>query len=159
VFFTISAVFYLICSCLNPGFVKPVYSMQVSIRCLNSSQEMLEIANEKNIDLENFCFYCQVIKSNRTFHCMYCKSCVDKFDHHCAYINNCLGYRNHKYFILFLFSILIYFISSTIVCVAGITLHGVSTLHWYGVYIWIVRVYTISINLLQFIPLGYQIKE
>lgn len=121
---------------------------------------MLQIANDKNIDLENFCLYCQVIKSNKTFHCMFCKACVEKFDHHCAYINNCLGYRNHKYFLLFLFTIFLYFLSSTIVCIAGILLHGdYPTTYYYGIYIWIVRIYTISINFLQFIPLGYQLIE
>ncbi len=144
-FFFLSAIFYLACSCIQPGFVKPLYPLQ----------EMLDIANEKNIDLENFCFYCKVIKSNRTFHCMYCKSCVEKFDHHCAYINNCLGYRNHKFFILFLISITIYFLTSTTVCIAGIIMHGASSKNWTAIYFWIVRVYTISINLLQFVPLGY----
>ena len=74
--------------------------------------EMLKIGNDRNIDLENFCFYCKVIKSMRTFHCQVCGKCVEKFDHHCIYINNCLGYRNHKYFFLFLLSMLFYIVIS-----------------------------------------------
>jgi hypothetical protein len=70
--------------------------------------DLLKIGNDRNIDLENFCFYCKVIKSIKTFHCMICGQCVEKFDHHCIYINNCLGYRNHKYFILFLFFLFCY---------------------------------------------------
>jgi hypothetical protein len=33
---------------------------------------------------------------------------VENFDHHCPFIDNCLGYRNHKYFIMFLFSFTMY---------------------------------------------------
>lgn len=71
---------------------------------------MLKIGNDKNIDLENFCFYCKVIKSIKTFHCQICGQCVEKFDHHCVYINNCLGYRNHKYFILLIIFLILYVI-------------------------------------------------
>ncbi len=90
------------CSLMQPGYV---------VSTLNWL-EVLQIGNEKNIDLENFCFYCKVIKSMRTFHCQVCGKCVEKFDHHCVYINNCLGYRNHKYFFLFLLSMLLYIVIS-----------------------------------------------
>jgi hypothetical protein len=76
--------------------------------------DMLKIGNDKNIDLENFCFYCKVIKSVKTFHCMICGKCVEKFDHHCVYINNCLGHRNHKYFILLIFFLILYVLIASI---------------------------------------------
>ncbi|CDW81985.1 dhhc zinc finger domain containing protein [Stylonychia lemnae] len=148
-FFIFSIVFYITSNCMDPGFARQKYPII----------DILQIANDKNIDLENFCFYCKIIKSNRTFHCMFCNSCVDKFDHHCAYINNCLGYRNHKYFLLFLLSIFLYFITSMTVCIAGIVMYGSFEFSNLGVYMWIIRIYTITINLLQFIPLGYQLYE
>jgi DHHC palmitoyltransferase len=122
--------------------------------------ELLQIGNDRNIDLENFCFYCKVIKSTRTFHCMICNRCVEKFDHHCVYINNCLGYRNHKYFLLFLVSISIYIIASVSTCFASFFTHGGDRGTLLFDYLdWIFRVYTILINLLQSIPLIYQLKE
>jgi palmitoyltransferase len=97
-----SLIFFFICSFMQPGYVMATLNWI----------EVLKIGNDKNIDLENFCFYCKVIKSMRAFHCQVCGKCVEKFDHHCVYINNCLGYRNHKYFILFLFSMITYIIVS-----------------------------------------------
>ena len=91
------------------SYVKPGYVMQEL-----DMIELLKIGNDKNIDLENFCFYCKVIKSVKTFHCMICGQCVEKFDHHCVYINNCLGYRNHKYFILLILFLILYVVVATI---------------------------------------------
>ena len=42
-----------------------------------------------------------------------------------------------------------------VVCLAGIIMYGTEELHDYGILMWAVRIYTIAINLLQFIPLGY----
>lgn len=54
-----SLVFFFMCSFMQPGYVRSTLDWL----------EVLQIGNEKNIDLENFCFYCKVIKSMRTFHC------------------------------------------------------------------------------------------
>ena len=56
----------------------------------------------------NLCTYDEIIKTETSFHCMFCGRCVEYFDHHCPFINNCLGYRNHKYFLVFVFSYLVF---------------------------------------------------
>ena len=61
------------------------------------------MALEIGLHLDNFCSYCEVIKSESSFHCTICNRCVELFDHHCPFINNCLGHRNHKYFLSFIF--------------------------------------------------------
>ena len=43
-----------------------------------------------------------MIKTQTSFHCTICNKCVELYDHHCPFINNCLGYRNHKFFLIWI---------------------------------------------------------
>ena len=60
------------------------------------------------------CKYCKIIKPLRTHHCAICNNCIFKMDHHCPWINNCVGQNNHRYFLLFLFHVLIFSIHITL---------------------------------------------
>ncbi|EGD78308.1 hypothetical protein PTSG_09375 [Salpingoeca rosetta] len=51
---------------------------------------------------ESFCKKCDSVKPVRTHHCSVCKRCVLKMDHHCPWVHNCIGFRNHRYFFLFM---------------------------------------------------------
>ena len=62
----------------------------------------------ENYHLDYVCVPCETLRPENAEHCNFCNRCVQKFDHHCVFVNNCLGYRNHKWFLLFLASYTVY---------------------------------------------------
>lgn len=98
VLFLVSAPLFIATVMLKPGYIKPLYDFT----------KLIEVAFDIGLHLDNFCSYCEVIKSETSFHCTICNRCVELFDHHCPFINNCLGYRNHKYFLMFIVTFSIY---------------------------------------------------
>jgi len=48
------------------------------------------------------CKKCHRLKPPRCHHCSICNRCVLKMDHHCPWINNCVGWRNYRFFCLFM---------------------------------------------------------
>lgn len=73
---------HLLCLCVNPGQVEQ---------------------NKLRVNSSEYCEKCYKSRPIRAHHCKSCEKCVIKMDHHCIFIANCVGYRNQKYFFLFLF--------------------------------------------------------
>jgi palmitoyltransferase len=71
----------------DPGYIPAVSSLEAS-------------ASNQNIRL---CKKCDAWKPARAHHCRTCGKCVFRLDHFCVFLNNAVGYKNQKYFILFLF--------------------------------------------------------
>ncbi|EPZ33521.1 Zinc finger, DHHC-type, palmitoyltransferase domain-containing protein, partial [Rozella allomycis CSF55] len=69
---------------------------------------------------ERYCRKCDAPKPDRCHHCSVCKKCVLKMDHHCPWVNNCVGFKNYKFFILFLWYLSLYCLSILIVLAPAI---------------------------------------
>jgi len=52
------------------------------------------------------CPECEVRRTKRSNHCVICCKCVDVYDHHCPWVNNCIGKKNHRVFMVFIFSVM-----------------------------------------------------
>lgn len=74
-------------------------------------KKLLKYRNKTITQLEQSwhkkCQDCDYIKPIRTHHCSVCNRCVFIMDHHCPWVNNCLGLENHRYFLLFIFYLML----------------------------------------------------
>lgn len=67
----------------------------------------------------SICKKCIAPKPPRTHHCSVCNRCILKMDHHCPWLNNCVGFRNHRYFFLYM----VYMVAGVVfVMLAGVEL-------------------------------------
>ena len=57
--------------------------------------------------ISTICKKCIHPKPPRTHHCSVCDRCILKMDHHCPWINGCIGHFNHRYFFMFMVSMVV----------------------------------------------------
>ncbi len=96
----------LLTSFTDPGII-PRY---------HASSMLSEVYSElKNTEV-NFCNICHVFRPSRAKHCRHCDVCIDVFDHHCPWTGTCIGIRNYKYFLAFVFTVLL----NTMYCLVSV---------------------------------------
>ena len=100
VFFALAIIFYCL-TLIDPGYV-PLKKDFLGL---------MERLVDEELHLDYICINCENLRPENTMHCNYCNKCVQGFDHHCTFVNNCLGYKNHKYFLLFLFFFTLYIVA------------------------------------------------
>ena len=100
VFFALAIIFYCL-TLIDPGYV-PLKKDFLGL---------MERLVDEELHLDYVCINCENLRPENTMHCNYCNKCVQGFDHHCTFVNNCLGYKNHKYFLLFLLFFTLYIVA------------------------------------------------
>jgi len=163
--FTVSFMLYLIVFCTDAGYTKNISMDKFFV--------YLDIAIKEERNLDYFCFFCRTIWSSSGVHCMTCGKCVEGFDHHCTFVNNCVGHKNHSWFLVFLFSALIYVLLSISVSgwyiyrnfmfctnekpyvMAGDPFCGLKALHW--VYDALMGLFML-LALVELLPVVWQIN-
>lgn len=102
------------CTFVNPG----------EITKANHQRAMEMIPFDRIIFMPNTeCSTCKFEKPARSKHCSTCNFCCMVADHHCIITNSCIGYRNYRWFLLFLFANII------MLGYGGWLLHGVVSRH------------------------------
>eukprot|EP01117_Protostelium_nocturnum_P014312 TRINITY_DN5442_c0_g1_i1.p1 TRINITY_DN5442_c0_g1~~TRINITY_DN5442_c0_g1_i1.p1 ORF type:complete len:303 (+),score=49.17 TRINITY_DN5442_c0_g1_i1:242-1150(+) len=72
-----------------------------------SKEEIFIFRRQSDLLQIKYCKFCKSFKPLRSHHCKDCKKCILRMDHHCPWINNCVGYQNHRYFMQFLFYLML----------------------------------------------------
>lgn len=93
----------------DPGFIprrKPGQSAVEELQArLDDPKQTSPLIGETGIT--KICVTCWEMKdvNRRMKHCSVCDKCVESFDHHCGWINNCVASKNHREFVIMVFSV------------------------------------------------------
>ncbi|XP_068596531.1 LOW QUALITY PROTEIN: putative palmitoyltransferase ZDHHC13 [Brachionichthys hirsutus] len=95
--------YYYLRTCrTDPGVVRATEEEKKKV-----GKNVLVLAEAGCLDPRIFCTSCMSKKPMRSSHCFCCDACVARQDHHSIWTNCCIGARNHRYFVLFLFFLML----------------------------------------------------
>ncbi|CAD8049847.1 unnamed protein product [Paramecium primaurelia] len=98
---------YLCGTFTEPGVIRrPQPDDEESFNSIKSNKS---VRNEKVGEYfqERYCARCKIMRPPKSSHCYNCNNCVKMYDHHCTFMSNCIGQRNYRYFIGWIYTLLI----------------------------------------------------
>eukprot|EP00270_Netrium_digitus_P005477 TRINITY_DN17273_c0_g1_i1.p1 TRINITY_DN17273_c0_g1~~TRINITY_DN17273_c0_g1_i1.p1 ORF type:complete len:347 (+),score=55.23 TRINITY_DN17273_c0_g1_i1:84-1124(+) len=95
---------YFFCIQTDPGRPPPLSEWAADLFLLHTEDPWRDpqLATFPRL-LVRWCRQCRRPKPPLAHHCHVCNRCVLRMDHHCPWVNNCVGYRNYRFFFVFLF--------------------------------------------------------
>ena len=114
----VNLVFYFASSHVDPGIVSKS-NVVTLVKCFPYDGLMYHAKED--------CSTCKIPKPARSKHCSICDHCVARFDHHCSWVNNCIGGYNYKYFLLFIYTLVIITFTGSLLIIM-LFIHIVETL-------------------------------
>ncbi|KAL0926717.1 hypothetical protein M5K25_002961 [Dendrobium thyrsiflorum] len=107
---TVVIVSLILASTRDPGII-PRYESSPSEDIASGSRVRSRRITIDDIEIKiKYCRICKIFRPPRSCHCPVCDNCVEKFDHHCPWLSQCVGLRNYRYYMMFIFSALVFFI-------------------------------------------------
>lgn len=64
---------------------------------------------EKYAYIQKYCNTCNIFRPIGTSHCNDCNQCILEKDHHCIWLDTCIGRNNHRFFIYFIYTLMVIF--------------------------------------------------
>jgi len=93
-------------SLLLSSYIRAIFTDPGSVP-LNPEKYNVDMYDKDSQGHPRWCNNCKSPKPDRCHHCSTCGTCVLKMDHHCPWVNNCVGFRNYKFFCLFLIYVVV----------------------------------------------------
>jgi len=104
----------LIWSHLKASLTNPGHVLRSDPNDDSAFENLLKSNKEFNLRV---CKKCKAYRPPKSYHCRICQKCIYKMHHHCPWINNCVGQVNQKFFIQFLFYLLLICVYTIVVII------------------------------------------
>ena len=116
--FNISTILYLLWLCIYMFFIFKFY-MEDATKFNNKRNYLINLLEEEEKPIEDFCLNCQIEKKSGTVHCFICNKCIEGFDHHCYWLNKCIGEKNKNIFFYFLLAMQTHSLITFLISIIG----------------------------------------
>ena len=116
--FDIKTIFYIIWLLIYSFFIYTFYSKDTT-RFNNRKNYLINLLENEEKPIEDFCLNCQIERKFGTVHCLICNKCIEGFDHHCYWLNKCVGIKNKSVFFYLLLSMQIHSIITFFLTIIG----------------------------------------